>query len=219
MLKRNYTYNVGDIEYSVSGVRLTCKTAGTTSTEDLVIPSNVSEVTDGTVVWSLIDISGGNDQVGTIIQYFGSNPPKGFLSCDGSIYNIIDYSRLANHIEVEFGSKNFFGGDGTSTFAVPDLRGEFLRGTGTNSHTNQGSGENVGVHQDGTEHVGSLGGIANVLNPKSQSGANAQVAKVDSGLESSTEIWLSDAQTYSLNNIVKYTSRPTNTSVLYCIRW
>lgn len=59
MLKRNYAYNVGDIEYSDGGIRLTCKTAGTTSTEDLVIPPNVSEVTDGTVVWSLIDISGG----------------------------------------------------------------------------------------------------------------------------------------------------------------
>ena len=59
MLKRNYAYNKGDIEYSDGGVRLTCKTAGTTSTEDLVIPPNVSEVTDGTVVWSLIDISRG----------------------------------------------------------------------------------------------------------------------------------------------------------------
>lgn len=59
MLKRNYAYNKGDIEYSVSGIRLTCKVAGTTSTEDLIIPPNVSEVTDGTVVWSLIDISRG----------------------------------------------------------------------------------------------------------------------------------------------------------------
>lgn len=59
MLKRNYAYNKGDIEYSDGGIRLTCKTAGTTSTEDLVIPPNVSEVTDGTVIWSLIDISRG----------------------------------------------------------------------------------------------------------------------------------------------------------------
>lgn len=59
MLKRNYAYNKGDIEYSVSGIRFTCKVAGTTSTEDLIIPLNVSEVTDGTVVWSLIDVSRG----------------------------------------------------------------------------------------------------------------------------------------------------------------
>ena len=59
MLKRNFAYNKGDIEYSDGGIRLICKTAGTTSTEDLVIPPNVNEVTDGTVVWSLIDISRG----------------------------------------------------------------------------------------------------------------------------------------------------------------
>ena len=62
MLKRNYAYSQGEIEYSVSGVRLTCKTAGTTSTEDLVIPPNVIEVTDGTVVWSLINILRGGGQ-------------------------------------------------------------------------------------------------------------------------------------------------------------
>ena len=63
MLKRNYAYNKGDIEYSDGGIRLTCKTAGTTSTEDLVIPPNVNEVTDGTVIWSLIDISVGGGAV------------------------------------------------------------------------------------------------------------------------------------------------------------
>ena len=64
MLKRNCAYSQGEIEYSDGGLRLTCKTAGTTSTEDLVIPPNVIEVTDGTVVWSLIDISvGGGEAV------------------------------------------------------------------------------------------------------------------------------------------------------------
>ena len=69
MLKRNYTYNIGDIEYSDGGIRLTCKATGTTSTEDLVIPSNVSEVTDGTVTWSLKSINhssgGSSNQLGT----------------------------------------------------------------------------------------------------------------------------------------------------------
>ena len=74
--------------------------------------------------------------IGTIISYMGNNPPKDYLSCDGTVYNISDYQALADFINTEFGSYDFFGGDGTTTFAVPDLRGEFLRGTGTNSHTN-----------------------------------------------------------------------------------
>lgn len=223
MLKRNYTYNIGDIEYSDGGIRLTCKTAGTTSTEDLVIPPNVSEVTDGTVVWSLIDISGGNDQVGTIIQYFGSNPPKGFLSCDGSIYNIIDYSRLANHIEVEFGRKNFFGGDGTITFAVPDLRGEFLRGTGTNSHTNQGNGADVGVHQDGTEHpevyAWSNNQIGISIRHHTVNTTNNGPRKEDAPLMTRVGGLSASASPFEASGKHSFTSRPTNTSVLYCIRW
>ena len=78
----------------------------------------------------------GSSLVGSIYSYMGTYSPFGYLACDGSEYNISDYPRLAEHINRHFGSYNFFGGDGTTTFAVPDLRGEFLRGTGTNSHTN-----------------------------------------------------------------------------------
>lgn len=173
-------------------------------------------------------IGGGNDQVGTIIQYFGSNPPKGFLSCDGSIYNIIDYSRLANHIEGEFGSKNFFGGDGVTTFAVPDLRGEFLRGTGTNSHTNQGNGANVGVHQDGTSNpiqsidVGGSNTIRFLVNSATSDtrtlNGDSYYKSVSSGTLSYKGVIINkDSSTGSATDT--YTSRPTNTSVLYCIRW
>lgn len=227
MLKRNYAYNVGDIEYSDGGIRLTCKTAGTTSIEDLVIPPNVGEVADGTVVWSLIDISGGgNDQVGTIIQYFGSNPPKGFLSCDGSIYNIVDYSRLANHIEVEFGSKNFFGGDGVTTFAVPDLRGEFLRGTGTNGATSI-SGRNVGYHQDATIIPNSVSYNEQFRSYKTSNSTSSNVSLSNYDKKYSISgggqayIRVNGTLSYESKYNAEYasTTRPTNTSVLYCIRW
>ena len=60
--------------------------------------------------------------LGTIISYLGNEPPKGYLVCDGKEYQIADHSQLAAFFEKEFGSKNHFGGDGTSTFAVPDFR-------------------------------------------------------------------------------------------------
>ena len=63
----------------------------------------------------------GSALVGSVYSYMGSFAPHGYLACDGSIYNINDYPRLANHINLHFGSYNFFGGDGTTTFAVPDL--------------------------------------------------------------------------------------------------
>ena len=99
-----------------------------------------------------IGVGGGYESIGTIIVSMGRTDIQDYLACDGATYNIADYSQLANFIEAQFGSKNYFGGDGVTTFGVPDLRGEFLRGTGTNSHENQGSGGDVGEHQDGTVH-------------------------------------------------------------------
>ena len=95
--------------------------------------------------------------IGTVISFMGNTPPDDYLSCDGNVYRINDYKPLANFIHLQFGSYDYFGGDGIDTFAVPDLRGEFLRGTGANSHTLsdgitlQGSGANVGVHQGATQ--------------------------------------------------------------------
>ena len=159
--------------------------------------------------------------IGTIIPYMGNTPPREFLACDGTVYNITSYTELAEYINEQFGSYDYFGGDGTTTFAVPDLRGEFLRGTGTNSHTNQGSGANVGVHQDATEFPYYGSGPNGVWATKNST--DNIIAKYDSsyklnetgrGLQKSGSNYEWDK---SSDNIL--TSRPTNTSVLYCIKY
>ena len=161
--------------------------------------------------------------IGTVISYMGNTAPKDYLVCDGTIYNISDYKELAEYIKVQFGSYNYFGGDGITTFAVPDLRGEFLRGTGTNSHTNQGSGASVGVHQDGTE-------IPNVHynGTKLQMDVNTSETKLavvseDKAIKTTGgRLWAQSSTTTGSDNLEvrrAYTSRPTNTSVLYCIKY
>lgn len=62
--------------------------------------------------------------VGDIMAYMGTTPPENYLTCDGAVYNIADYPYLSQHFADNFASANFFGGDGETTFAVPDLRGE-----------------------------------------------------------------------------------------------
>jgi hypothetical protein len=160
---------------------------------------------------------------GTVISFLGLTPPTGYLACDGTAYNIADYQALADHINMQFGSYDYFGGDGTTTFAVPDLRGEFLRGTGINSHTNQGSGANVGVHQDGTEQNNFvLGGSTNgYLIQTIQDSQYRPVRNIDSYVVMSDH-WVninsSSNGSQANRSIEVYTSRPTNTSVLYCIK-
>lgn len=165
----------------------------------------------------------GASLVGSIFSYMGTTAPYGYLACDGTEYNIADYPRLANHINAHFGSTNYFGGDGETTFAVPDLRGEFLRGTGTNSHTSQGSGATVGTHQDSTEIPRSYAG----------NGSNRQMGIANT--DGRWDFWLNkqnlDSITSQNNNMVFTTGsyysnsgatgtiRPTNTSVLYIIKY
>lgn len=168
----------------------------------------------------------GDTPLGTIISYMGLTPPEEYLACDGTSYNITDYWELADFIKNQFGSYNYFGGDGTTTFAVPDLRGEFLRGTGTNSHTNQGSGASVGVHQDGTEH--------NVFVTSSIAGNEIRIRGVDGSsyeqldyTNRDSTITTTKQQSFKPESMASasvtadgfYTSRPTNTSVLYCIKY
>ena len=159
--------------------------------------------------------------VGTIIAVMGNVAPVHYLACDGQNHQIVDYPELAAYIEEQFGSMTYFGGDGDTFFGVPDLRGEFLRGTGTNSRTNQGSGAAVGVHQNAT------GIVEMAVNNNSISALYAGTVlrsyelspdttyKVGSDSVNWTTATASSTATGATTTVA--TTRPTNTSVLYCI--
>jgi len=170
--------------------------------------------------------------VGHIMAYMGNNCPAHYLKCDGSIYAITDYPHLSQHIEAEFGDVNYFGGDrAAGTFAVPDLRGEFLRGSGTATR-NTGSGADVGVHQEPTahQHIGKWYDEANNMNklaifsglshddawgltPSLYYDAIDQTTPYCSTHDQHTGKVITDDE-----GVNKYTSRPTNTAVSYCIK-
>lgn len=154
--------------------------------------------------------------VGTVISVMGNTAPANYLVCDGTVYNIADYQELANYFEEQFDASNFFGGDGVTTFAIPDLRGEFLRGTGTNGHSGQGSGSNVGIHQDGTRHPHVYTTEGNIIARKQNASTGISVASPDSVTTSGTYAKVASTNGTSTSTAI-YTSRPTNTSVLYCI--
>lgn len=61
--------------------------------------------------------------IGTIITSARATAPDGFLLCDGSAISINTYINLYNVIGNAYGN-----GNGSTTFNIPDLRGEFIRG-------------------------------------------------------------------------------------------
>jgi microcystin-dependent protein len=58
---------------------------------------------------------------GMCIPYSGSSEPRGFLFCNGQTVNRVANAKLFSVIGTKFGA-----GDGSTTFNVPDLRGEFV---------------------------------------------------------------------------------------------
>jgi len=168
--------------------------------------------------------------IGHVIAHMGNTAPKHYLICDGTEYNITDYPYLVQHFKDEFGSTNYFGGNGTTTFAVPDLRGEFLRGAGDNSRADQGAGAKVGTHQDATKHIGMNFGVGDPSNDDHiffvKRGNYVDYIMDNLNIDSDTgrgKAVYNIAPTNrraGTDNVPEYfTSRPTNTSVQYCIKY
>lgn len=157
---------------------------------------------------------------GTIIAQMGNNAPAGYINCDGATYQIAEYKQLAEYIKTQFGSYNHFGGDGENTFAVPDLRGEFLRGTGTASR-NTGSGASTGEHQNPTRQIAIFTAGGGHL--AWQSVGSLSESNFDTVISnSSTRMGIAPhagINTWAATGVNLYTARPTNTSVLYCIKY
>lgn len=70
-----------------------------------------------------VAMGGGGVPTGSMLPYGGTTAPSGWLLCDGAEVSRSDYASLFAAIGTSFGS-----GDGSTTFNLPDLRGEFLRG-------------------------------------------------------------------------------------------
>lgn len=80
--------------------------------------------------------------IGEIRMFAGSYAPQDWMLCDGTIYPFRTYQALFALI----GTK--FGGDGNTTFAVPDLRGNAVVGSGKGPNlTDRPYGEIAGAEQ------------------------------------------------------------------------
>ena len=158
--------------------------------------------------------------IGTILPFGGSTAPNGFFLCQGQAISRTEYKELFAVIGTSFGS-----GNGSTTFNIPDLRGEFLRGAGTNSHTGEGNGGAVGVHQGATVHKPGAwmptNGDPNIY-AQAKAGASWTPEKVDTFENaqrySSLGTITMTSEASSVFSVFSYTAHPTNTSVNYIIK-
>lgn len=82
-----------------------------------------SEATNLQQVQQLLQNQNSGNPTGTVIIFASITVPSGYLVCDGAEISREDYANLFGVIGETFGV-----GDGNTTFKLPDLRGEFIRG-------------------------------------------------------------------------------------------
>lgn len=63
---------------------------------------------------------------GTVIAFAGSAAPEGFIACNGALIDRTTYADLFAAIGTIYGE-----GDGSTTFALPDLTDRFIQGSTT----------------------------------------------------------------------------------------
>lgn len=163
-------------------------------------------VTPRTLKSSLGALGVTGNPIGTVISFAGTAAPTGYLICDGSETSRIDYDDLYSVVGTTYGS-----GNGTTTFNLPDLRGEFIRGwsaaggtqkPGVDENRTFGSSQGQSVES----HAHSV-----VTGPASTSGLRQGGGNraADTGSEN-TNFFPTDPTSET---------RPRNIAMLYCIKF
>ncbi|MBF4840546.1 tail fiber protein [Cronobacter sakazakii] len=187
---------------------VTCRTASGSGV--VVIPGLVSRIFCDGVNISDETYNPNNDMVGMVAAFAANAAPTGWLAANGGLISRVTYARLFSRIGTTFGA-----GDGSTTFALPDMRGEFVRGWDNGRGVDVGRA--FGSWQKGSVVVGD-DGIAGV-NVASSNSPDKSSLGLDPGGSETYPISIAPGANNQLGNQYFGYSRPRNYALLYCIKF
>jgi phage-related tail fiber protein len=182
----------------------------------LYAASNFSDVVDKPAALvnlgaaSADDVLKAANPIGTIIAFYGSVAPYGYLPCSGQTVSSSTFPSLVT----------FLGG--TTSATLPDLRGEFLRGwdngrgidTGRTIRSNQKGSLLYGNDDNGAE----VHGLNSISANRAGLGWDVPTITEYSGVGTYTNSGVIVPGSVLFSAAHYGTSRPRNVSVLYCIK-
>ena len=169
---------------------------------------------------------------GLILPFGNTTAPTGFLECRGQLLNRTHYARLFAAIGTVWNT----GGEYNTEFRLPDLRGAFLRGTGSHGTSNMANGNDFAGPSVGSFEndqfqdfqVGGLGAGGATYYGKLAGSDNTRTAGVStSGEDFPRYAGANSGNTNRLTALTDSTNgnprkgdetRPFNAGILYCIK-
>jgi microcystin-dependent protein len=163
----------------------------------------------------------GNNPVGTVNYFARQFPPEGWLLSDGREVSRDVFADLFNMLGTSFGT-----GDGKTTFNLPDLRAEFIRGLDMGRGIDDG--RQFGSSQNDTyksHYHNQRGWTGQALSNSSSINSNTAplLTNGDSGVLSSNENGKNTSNNASrmipIASSGDSETRPRNVALLACIKY
>jgi microcystin-dependent protein len=157
---------------------------------------------------------------GTVLWFAANTPPTGYLKANGDAVSRTTYSALFAVIGTTFGV-----GDGSTTFNVPDMRGNFARGWTDGSSVDTGrvfGSTQLDQMQQITGAITNMGKVASPASAVSSGaltsgGSTAGNSGIGSGGNTGVDITFNSANSSGARTGTE--TRPRNVALLGCIKF
>ena len=199
----------------------------------LTLPSSITNggflQTDGSGNLSFQIVAG--VPTGAVFCVAVATIPTGYLECNGAAVSRTTYAALFSFIGTQYGA-----GNGSSTFNLPDLRGEFVRGfdNGRGVDSGRGIGSSQGSQNIAHDHDADASATSNVSDPGHRHNARGYGSDDDGGsqfagsgntgvsnsaiLNANTGISVSTNVAVDIDNDGGNEARPRNIAMMYIIK-
>ena len=157
---------------------------------------------------------------GSVYTFAGSTVPTGWLKCNGALLSRTTYAALFSVIGTTYGA-----GDGSTTFALPDLRGEFVRGVDDGRGVDAGRvlGGSQAQQTQAHKHIsnmsdaypGALFGSSTTKNHRGSSGG----IDSDNFLEFTNDGTTYNGTSPNSSDVIGAETRPRNVAMHYIIKY
>jgi len=199
----------------VASGKLKVRSQGITSNELADNSVTTAKILDGNVTQAKTNNS--LVPAGAVMPFAMSTAPVGWFFCDGALLSRTTYALLFAAIGTTFGV-----GDGTTTFAIPDLRGYFVRSLGLNPDNTTSLAIGVKQASANLAHIHTItdaGHFHQYQQPSAGQGVVAGAGPTVFAASVTSVNTTANTTGIAIDSNGGAESRPPNIALLYCIKY